>query len=352
MSSITQTLLTGAGKLLHSLNPSLLAMPPPTSEQSGSDVCYLGEGGTGALVYCKDLEHGMRGIVGSWCVNDSCFSLIVIFISYFILRLTPVQLTPCIHIIYRYLTPERHVIEGCLMSIICIAVLAFLFPSLPQCPAGADPRPPFILRVLTAVCFTLQLTYKVFGFSQRILFMLMPCNAIWCLHALHAFGGLGNNASHILCQLIVTYVGLPIVAIVVPDFSDMVLPFEREFFYVHHALLIIYPVYYVGSGKASISGDGTESVAANFARWYGLASAAFGLFYFAVVTPLAIHSGFNLNFMLSPPPNPGDMVGGPNFRLQSVGCCCTLFFLMRLVALLLEPLAERRTRQPKAQKEA
>lgn len=317
MSSITQALLTGAGKLLHSLNPSLLAMPPPTSEQSGSDVCYLGEGGTGALVYCKDLEHGMRGIVGSW-----------------------------------YLTPERHVIEGCLMSIICIAVLAFLFPSLPQCPAGADPRPPFILRVLTAVCFTLQLTYKVFGFSQRILFMLMPCNAIWCLHALHAFGGLGNNASHILCQLIVTYVGLPIVAIVVPDFSDMVLPFEREFFYVHHALLIIYPVYYVGSGKASISGDGTESVAANFARWYGLASAAFGLFYFAVVTPLAIHSGFNLNWMLSPPPNPGDMVGGPNFRLQSVGCCCTLFFLMRLVALLLEPLAERRTRQPKAQKEA
>lgn len=317
MSTITQALLTGAGKLLHSLNPSLLAMPPPTSEQSGSDVCYLGEGGTGALVYCKDLEHGMRGIVGSW-----------------------------------YLTPERHVIEGCLMSIICIAVLAFLFPSLPQCPAGADPRPPFILRVLTAVCFTLQLTYKVFGFSQRILFMLMPCNAIWCLHALHAFGGLGNNASHILCQLIVTYVGLPIVAIVVPDFSDMVLPFEREFFYVHHALLIIYPVYYVGSGKASISGDGTESVAANFARWYGLASAAFGLFYFAVVTPLAIHSGFNLNWMLSPPPNPGDMVGGPNFRLQSVGCCCTLFFLMRLVALLLEPLAERRTRQPKAQKEA
>lgn len=182
--------------------------------------------------------------------------------------------------------------------------------------------------------------------------MLMPCNAIWCLHALHAFGGLGNNASHILCQLIVTYVGLPIVAIVVPDFSDMVLPFEREFFYVHHALLIIYPVYYVGSGKASISGDGTASVAANFARWYGLASAAFGLFYFAVVTPLAIHSGFNLNWMLSPPPNPGDMVGGPNFRLQSVGCCCTLFFLMRLVALLLEPLAERRTRQPKAQKEA
>lgn len=238
------------------------------------------------------------------------------------------------------------------MSIICIAVLAFLFPSLPQCPAGADPRPPFILRVLTAVCFTLQLTYKVSGFSQRILFMLMPCNAIWCLHALHAFGGLGNNASHILCQLIVTYVGLPIVAIVVPDFSDMVLPFEREFFYVHHALLIIYPVYYVGSGKASISGDGTESVAANFARWYGLASAAFGLFYFAVVTPLAIHSGFNLNWMLSPPPNPGDMVGGPNFRLQSVGCCCTLFFLMRLVALLLESLAERRTRQPKAQKEA
>lgn len=297
MSSITQALLTGAGKLLHSLNPSLLAMPPPTSEQSGSDVCYLGEGGTGALVYCKDLEHGMRGIVGSW-----------------------------------YLTPERHVIEGCLMSIICIAVLAFLFPSLPQCPAGVDPRPPFILRVLTAVCFTLQLTYKVSGFSQRILFMLMPCNAIWCLHALHAFGGLGNNASHILCQLIVTYVGLPIVAIVVPDFSDMVLPFEREFFYVHHALLIIYPVYYVGSGKASISGDGTESVAANFARWYGLASAAFGLFYFAVVTPLAIHSGFNLNWMLSPPPNPGDMVGGPNFRLQSVGCCCTLFFLMRLVA--------------------
>lgn len=61
--------LSRAGRLVKAVNPSMLATPPPPTEESGNDVCYLGPNGEDdpeLLVYCKDLYEGQRGMVGSW----------------------------------------------------------------------------------------------------------------------------------------------------------------------------------------------------------------------------------------------------------------------------------------------
>jgi uncharacterized membrane protein YwaF len=162
--------------------------------------------------------------------------------------------------------------------------------------------------------------------------MLMPCNTIWIMHFAHAFlPGLSANSRHVLSQLSIAYFGLPVVAIATPDLSDLTLPFEVEYFFLNHALLLVFPIYWVSSGRVSTLG--------NFVKWYVLACTCFALFYFAFVTPVAVYSGINLNYMMSPPPNPGDVVSGPNFRLMSIGCCATLFFMFRLAALCAEALA-------------
>jgi hypothetical protein len=63
--------------------------------------------------------------------------------------------------------------------------------------------------------------------------------------------------------------------------------------------------------------------------------AFFGLFYFNVVSFLAILSGLNLNYMLHPPPAQ-DVVIGEWYRFYSIGLVSLLFALSRLLGYVVE----------------
>lgn len=76
----------------------------------------------------------------------------------------------------------------------------------------------------------------------------------------------------------------------------------------------------------------------NIRHWL-IGSAYFSLLYFTIVSLIGISSGMNLNYMLSPPSNPGDVVSGENFRLMSVGCCSGIFLGGRGMMVMLELLA-------------
>ena len=286
---------------LASLNTRLLPLPPAPTEQTGHDLCY-----TNPPLLCRDLpdEAGLRGVISSW-----------------------------------YLSPERHVVEIGIVVLFCY----LLIPLPPRFSSKTDSlQYPPLLRALIGVCFALQIAYKVAGYPGKLYMMLMPCNTIWIMHFAHAFlPGLSANSRHVLVQLSITYFGLPVVAIATPDLSDLTLPFEVEYFFLNHALLLVFPIYWVSSGRVSLLPNNTidESAVDNCARWYMVACACFALFYFVFVTPLAVYSGINLNYMMSPPPNPGDIVSGPNFRLMSIGCCATLFFMFRTAALNAEAMA-------------
>ena len=299
------SLLERAADVLASLNTRLLPLPPSPTERTGYDLCY-----TNPPLLCRDLpdEAGLRGVISSW-----------------------------------YLSPERHVVEIDIVAALCLATLSVLITCMPRFRSKTDSlQYPPLLRLCIGACFVLQIVYKVAGYPGKLYMMLMPCNTIWIMHFAHAFlPGLSANSRHVLSQLSITYFGLPVVAIATPDLSDLTLPFEVEYFFLNHALLLVFPIYWVSSGRVSMlpTNAKDESALGNFAKWYALACACFALFYFAFVTPVAIYSGINLNYMLSPPPNPGDVVSGPNFRLMSIGCCATLFFMFRLAALCAEALA-------------
>jgi len=307
----TSAMIKLAADALQSLNPRLLPLPPPSMEQSGGrDVCFVNP-----TLLCKDLpdEIGMRGVISSW-----------------------------------YISPERHVVEMVVVGFISVIALSMIVPRLSRYPTDCanqpdanSLRPPLLLRLLIGICFTLQIVYKLAGYPGKLYMMLMPCNVIWCLHFAHAFVPMSPNARHVLVQLCITYVGLPVVAIATPDLSDLTLPFEIEYFFLNHALLLVFPMYWICSAKVSMLplAKRGESVLGNFVKWYSMACAIFALFYFVFVTPVAVYSGLNLNYMLSPPPNPGNVISGESFRLMSIGCCGALFFIMRFGALVGESLA-------------
>ena len=72
MTAEMKSIFTNSGRLLKSLNLSLLPTPPPSEELTGNDICFLGPNGeydSDKITLCADLPFGMRGIVGSWCVT-------------------------------------------------------------------------------------------------------------------------------------------------------------------------------------------------------------------------------------------------------------------------------------------
>ena len=125
---------------------------------------------------------------------------------------------------------------------------------------------------------------------------------------------------------------------------------EVPFFFLMHYALIAYPIYFLRSGRVSVLPFNNDSLVSNFLKWWVLASAFFGLFYFGVAAPLSIVFGINLNYMLSPPPNPGDMVSGPNFRLQSTLCCAAAFFFCQFVVTVASVFGRETRKAPSTEK--
>lgn len=296
---MTSRLLSLAGDAVKSINPSLLSLPPPSTEESGQDVCYLGPNGEDDhqnVTYCEDLPEGQRAMVGSW-----------------------------------YIHPERHFCEFVAFVAISSIVIRMLLPALSRYPEkkADDLNPPLFMKSLTFYIYATQIAYKINGYPGKILFMAMPCNVLWTMWAALCFLPLKTQTRHIMYQLIIPYTSLSIVAVAVPDTSDLKMWMEVPFFFFVHYALIAYPIYFLQSGRISVLSSG--GMVSNFMKWWTLACAYFGLFYFGVAAPLSLVFGINLNYMLSPPPNPGDMVSGPNFRLQSTLCCAAIFFFIQFL---------------------
>lgn len=313
-------LLDYLAEALYSLNTSLLDLPPPLIEQTGQDVCYTTRNRRGlsaVMTFCKDLEDGKRYAVGSW-----------------------------------YISPRQHVSEGLICSILCAMLLlrSYLTLSKYHLPTkNAAIRPPLALRLLTFVVVALQFYYKAQGYSGKMYFWVMPCNMNWLLlFALSFYPGLSWSASHLLLQMCVSFSGLAVIALLVPDTSDLVLPFEVPYFFISHALLSIYPFYFVATGQIStlppVTGPKQHAVLEYFLVWWSIACSTFGLFYFGIVTPLSVYSGINLNYMLSPPPNQ-DVLIGPWYRFLSTIFVSIVFFLLRVVATLVEWIFTRSPRR-------
>jgi hypothetical protein len=308
-------LISMVGNAVRSINPTLLDFPPPAIEESGHDICYLGPNGessTDHVVYCKDLMEGHRAMVASW-----------------------------------YLPPERHVVEYVIVVLISVLIIRYVQPRLTRYPKekANELTPPLLIKGITSIIYTCQLIYKLNGYPGKILMMCMPCNVLWTIYMILCYLPIQTQSMHILYQLLIPYSILAIVAVATPDTSDITMWMEIPFFFIMHYALISFPIYLLYCGKISAltflqQENNNGGIVINFLRWWVLACAYFALFYFGIAVPLSLRYGININYMLSPPPTPGDFLSGPNFRLFSIVACAVAFFisqwLVTSVAMILQ----------------
>lgn len=324
-------------KFLRCMNKSLVYTLPfsHAAALEQKSICYLGNNGEDDInnvTFCEDMPDGMTvGQVAHW-----------------------------------YLTPERHVIEFITATAVSLLVIRIILSKLPAYPESNNNeksdkspsflRPPLPLRIITAIFCAMNIFYKSNGYPGKIYFLSMPCHVNWAMALILCFyPNLSSHVSNILCQIWIGMTGLTITAIALPDLTDLTLPFEVPFFFLHHAVLLIYPLYYLASGKITLlplppNNDvinntnhnniqrqkQKESAISCFLKWFILSCASFVFFYVTMITPLSIHTGLNLNYMLSPPPTPGSIIAGPNYRLQSGLCVAIVFFVMRLLGTCIE----------------
>uniref|UniRef100_A0A7S2K6P0 Uncharacterized protein n=1 Tax=Leptocylindrus danicus TaxID=163516 RepID=A0A7S2K6P0_9STRA len=286
---------------LRSLNPSLLDHPPPCEEVTGSDLCYVD-------IQCNELPHGQRCVIGSW-----------------------------------YLSSQRHILEFVLVTFVCLLTFQILTPP-SRCTKVVKKnhhhqtlslQPPTWLTFHSILCTSITVAYKTMGYSGKILFMAMPCNTIWILYSLIClglqFGIMSEYAAHVLLQISASYMSLVALALATPDLGDLVQPFEVYWFFLSHVMLFFMPLYYIFSGRIS-----TLGTVVSFMKWWWLSCTFFSLYYVTIITPVSIVSGFNLNYMLSPPPLPVDFVTGEDFRIISMVFVFSVFFGMRVFITFLE----------------
>jgi hypothetical protein len=317
-----------------------------------------------AATYCMG-QTVLSGAVDRWLFIHSSTAAFSLFS-----RLFPLFFCVGFDFNNRYISPQRHVVEYVLITS-CAILMLFRLRSISKNmththstttttnkPSSLnqkrDPiRPGNLMRFLTLVSVVLQMCYKCVGYSGKLYFWVMPCNVYQAIgFALAFWPNLSYEASLAMAQICIGYSGLAVVALATPDTSDLVLPGEKSYFFISHAVLVIYPYLFVLRGQMSMlpsslqqsqrqqqlsapKSSYTVAVLKNATFWWSFSCITFALFYFAFVTPLSIVSGLNLNYMLSPPANQ-DIVVGNHYRLLSILCVGTVFFIMRFIATLIE----------------
>ena len=150
------------------------------------------------------------------------------------------------------------IIEYIVYVTISLVIIRMILPTLSQYPTTKtnnkvlSMKPPLWMKITTFFIYTIQLIYKLNGYPGKILFMAMPCNVLWTMWATLCFVPLQSQTLHIMHQLIIPYTSLAIVAVATPDTSDLTMYMEVPFFFGMHIALILYPLYFLQSGRVSV----------------------------------------------------------------------------------------------------
>ena len=162
--------------------------------------------------------------------------------------------------------------------------------------------PHVIIRGLAAFSSGLTLFTKHLDIMER--FGSWLCPAISTGLYVMSTPKLTEYTSHVQCQLLSNCICLCIIAVLIPDTSDLTLWDEIPYFNLsHYGLLTITP-YYAFTGRFSTHRNkGKNETWLNCATsWLLFCSGVTRLFSFNFVSILLIWNGQNLNYMTSPPP--------------------------------------------------
>jgi len=125
-------------------------------------------------------------------------------------------------------------------------------------------------------------------------------------------------------------------ALLIPDTAGLILPFEELYFFANHCAILCFVLYYIISGKVVLlpSTGGIKTKISHYFNWCLFSTLSYTIFNCAFVSPLAIFSGINIGYSLSPPKF--DLISGPTYRLQFCVFWGVSIFIMRGLLILFD----------------
>ncbi|RKP12490.1 hypothetical protein BJ684DRAFT_20977, partial [Piptocephalis cylindrospora] len=131
-----------------------------------------------------------------------------------------------------------------------------------------------------------------------------------------------DRLTHVIFNLYLQVTWGTLLALLVPDLRDYSAFLEVENFYFEHYALLLFPLYLTIQGRFIVWRPTWEGAIAGFL--------ALSFYHSGVLAPLALITGRNLNYMLSPPP--GTLISTAGwYRLIMYGFGLAFTFIQRYV---------------------
>jgi len=255
-----------------------------------------------------------------------------------------------------YLTPRQHGLEFILVNVLFFVL--FMHSLRKVLSQGSVQRrmvqqllPPrtafsdkFLLIAFVAIFF-IVLAHKYF--KNCVIFMLQPCHVNVIIMVVLLMSDTRSMFTHILFNVYLCNVWGTSLALAVPDLRDYHLFFETEMYWIEHWALVLVPVYLAIIKRFVIFPVDKHVIA--------VAVLGKNIYHSLVLGGLALYTGQNLNYMLSPPPGIVQLFG-PFYRLIMYAFAFFLGWVTRAVFLqgvfstldLLVPKKEMHTNGSKA----
>jgi hypothetical protein len=236
-----------------------------------------------------------------------------------------------------YLSPGQHLVEAIATNMLLIVMLYFSWPKTAKTTAitnsttatttatttdsstssthwtprnnGRRSLLDWMLLAITT-CSLLMVVYHKQQ-ESRMWFLLQPCHTLQALIIVTMLLGSRSRVAVLLFNLYLGMFFSPFLGMVAADPSVYTQWMEYESWAVQHALLCLLPFFFIATRRFPV----IKSL-----RFVVFAFTLEMFFHFAILLPLSIFSGFNLNYMMCPPAGPLTLFNAYYRPVMSAAC--------------------------------
>ncbi|RNA39052.1 transmembrane protein -like [Brachionus plicatilis] len=162
--------------------------------------------------------------------------------------------------------------------------------------------------LLASLCLIwgIEIGYKLS--TRQLIFILNPCHVVTFLQIILLISP-PRNWMHILFRFQTYVVSGATIAIIFPVLNTRILPFEKASYYIHHALMLVTPLYLMRLG-----GIYNMEPLSNF-HWGFISIGFMRLYHYLVLQPISFMTEVNLNSIMCPAVS--DPFEGPWYRIAA-----------------------------------
>eukprot|EP01089_Gocevia_fonbrunei_P020191 TRINITY_DN7449_c0_g1_i4.p1 TRINITY_DN7449_c0_g1~~TRINITY_DN7449_c0_g1_i4.p1 ORF type:complete len:285 (+),score=10.02 TRINITY_DN7449_c0_g1_i4:35-889(+) len=209
--------------------------------------------------------------------------------------------------LYQYLPWEQHLIELFFVNLIGWGGVYFLIKKYPK--RNLEPSKKFstplsiiekILLINLIISYLCNLYYKGSLGLHYLTNMTFPCHVLTLIYII-LLSSKSFKITHFLWNTMVFLTHNTLLALSLPDTSDVRFPFQMEVFYLQHISLLFAPLLFLWNDRFKI--DRTDT----YFFWMSIFTVT--LFHYDVHLILGLIFKVNVNYLVWPPPNIGFFIG-------------------------------------------